>query len=234
MRKVVNNRFLPLITFEYLREIMITLGQIEAALGILRLKRPYLANSLGVNTATFNTYFTGQSEMKPSLNASIQEWFENSGILFIEDEGVKRNTASIVKYEGEIGFKSFMDDVFETIKETPGTYYVSNVNEKNWLRWLGQEDAKRRRDRTTALKGVNAKILIKTGDELQTATDYAEYRTLPESMFKEDVSHYIYGDKLALIKFSEKNVKVTAFKNTDFAEAQRIWFEAIWNQASKT
>ncbi|NCC61323.1 MAG: hypothetical protein EOM12_10375 [Verrucomicrobiae bacterium] len=212
---------------------MITTRQIDAGLALLGLNRSDMAASLGINKSTLNAYFTGQSSIPSGKLEIIQKWLENSGIVFIDDEGVKLNKSEIVKYEGETGFRAFMDDVYETIKATPGEYYVSNVNEQNWLRWLGEEDALRRRKRTTALKGVHARILVKENDTLLTATDYAEYRHVPDTMFMENLSHYIYGDKLALIEFKEDTVSVLVLHNADFAKAQKIWFETIWKQAEK-
>ncbi len=213
---------------------MLSIEQLRMARAALNIKQSTVAEAIGVGVMAISDIENERTQNpKASTILSLKTFYEDAGLEFTDCGGVRRNTSSIVKYEGKLGFFNFMDDVYNTIKETPGAYYVSNVDENNWLTWLGEEDAKRRRERTNLLKGVHAKILIKSGDELLTATDYAEYRALPEEVFKDDVSHYIYGDKLALIKFSKDNVVVTVLKNADFAEAQRIWFEVIWNQAIK-
>jgi transcriptional regulator with XRE-family HTH domain len=211
----------------------LTARQLRAARSFLGLGQKDVSEATGIGTMTISNIENESVTPKASTLGALKSFYETSGVEFTADGGIRESKAEIVRYEGQDGFKAFMDDVFETIKAKPGTYYVSNVNEDNWLRWLGEEDAKRRRGRTTALEGVNAKILVKSGDNLMTATDYAEYRAVPDSMYMENLSHYIYGDKLALIEFKEDSVQVLVLRNAEFTAAQRIWFEAIWNLAEK-
>ncbi len=211
---------------------MISIRQIDAGLALLGLHRSDLAAALGLNKSTLNAYFTGQTGIPSGRLREVQTWLENAGIAFLEDEGVKFNRAEIVKYEGSAGFRYFMEDVVETMKAAPGIYCVSNVDEHNWLKWLGEEQSKQIRDRTASLTGVRAHILVRQGDEALIA-EHAEYRTVPDDLFYANTSFYVYGGKLALIQFEPENVSVRVLKNAAFAEAHRVMFNGVWNHLAE-
>lgn len=72
---------------------------------------------------------------------------------------------------------------------------------------------------------------MKERDLHLTSTAYCEYRWVPEQRFA-DVSLYIYGDKVAFIEFSERDVTVTVAESKAVTEAQRKMFELAWENAS--
>lgn len=61
--------------------------------------------------------------------------------------------------------------------------------------------------------------------------DYAEYRAAPAGVFFEGVSSYIYGGKYAIIHFEPDDVRVMVLHDSTFADAQRCWFDAVWEAA---
>lgn len=210
---------------------MVTANQIDAALGLLGMKRSTLAEALGIKIATFNTYFTG-TEMKPSRNAEIQKWFENAGLVFTPNGGIDINKDDIVLYEGQQGFIAFMRDVLAESQNGNPDICVSNVDEKNWQNNIGdfhQEYI----DERAKLDIPPSKILVKTGDDYHTASQFAEYRESPEGVFTSNVSSYAYGDKLALINFADKPVSVVVLSNARFAKEFRSTFEYIWKDAKR-
>lgn len=208
---------------------MITTRQIDAGLALLGLNRSDLATSLGVNKSTLNAYFTGQTSVPSGRLAEIQQWLENAGIVFIEDEGVKLNKAEIVKYEGEQGFVSFMTDVLETVKKGNSDVCVSNVDENDFENNLPKEFAEHYRDELSKVKNFSSKILVKEDDDFLTADGIANYRGVPSNVFSEDATFYAYGDKLALITFHDESVQILSLHNKQFAASFRVMFNAIWS-----
>lgn len=210
---------------------MITPNQIDAALELLGLKRSNLAAALNIKIATFNTYFTG-TEMKPSRNAEIQKWFENAGLIFTPNGGVDIKKDSIVVYEGQQGFIAFMKDVLEESKRGEPNICISNVDEKNGQNNIG-DFHQLYIDERARLKISPSKILVKTGDDYHTASQFAEYRESPKGVFTPNVSSYAYGDKLALINFADKPISVVVLNNARFAKEFRSTFEYIWKDAER-
>lgn len=208
---------------------MITIRQIDAGLALLGLNRSSLADALGIKKSTMNAYFTGQSSVPSGRLGEIQKWLENSGIVFTEDEGVKLNKAEIIKLEGKQGFVAFMTDVMETARKGNIEICVSNVDEQNWEDNLPPEFAELYRKEMAKVKGLNSKILVKEGDDFLTASDFVEYRSVPDSVFHEDTSFYAYGDNLALITFHDGSVQIVILKNKQFTDSFKVMFNALWN-----
>lgn len=103
---------------------MITLRQIDAALGLLGMSRSDFADKIALNKSTFNSYFTGKASIPSGRLGEIQKWFEGAGIVFTEQGGVNPNTSDIITYEGRQGFQTFMDDVYETAKKYGGYLFI--------------------------------------------------------------------------------------------------------------
>ena len=207
---------------------MITIRQIDAALGLLGLNRSDLAEQMGFNKSTFNAYFTGKAQIPSGKLGEIQKWLENSGIVFTEQGGVNPNTSDVVAYEGKQGFQTFMLDVLETAKRGGTDICVSNVDENKWEKNLSQEFAEYYRAEMQKVKGLSSRILVKEGDDFLTAEGFAQYRGVPASVFSDEASFYAYGDKLAIITFHDDTVQVLVLKNKQFSDSFRSMFNAVW------
>ncbi len=207
---------------------MISSAQIRAARALLGLSQKEASEGAGVGMTTISGIEGDVTQPSAETARKLQSFFEGCGLEFISPDGVKRKEAEII-YRGREGFKAFMWDVYETMKREPGTYCVTNVNEENWLKWLGEEESQKIRDKTATLRGVQAQILVKEGDTKLIA-EHAEYRAVPEDMFFEDTSVYVYASKLAIIEFEESDVTVRVIDNRRVAACFKVMFEGHWNR----
>jgi hypothetical protein len=208
---------------------MITIRQIDAALGLLGLNRSDLAEQMGFNKSTFNAYFTGKAQIPSGKLGEIQKWLENSGIVFTEQGGVNPNTSDIIVYEGKQGFQTFMVDVMETAQRGGTDICISNVDESKWETNLSPVFAEYYRAEMQKVKGLSSRILVKEGDDFLTAEGFAQYRGVPASVFSDEASFYAYGEKLAIITFHNDDVQVLLLKNKQFSDSFRSMFNAVWN-----
>ena len=104
------------------------------------------------------------------------------------------------------------------------------MNEAQYEHWLGSYEIIHMK-RMTALKKIKLHVLVRENDTHLTSTAYCEYKWVPQEQFP-DVSLYIYGDKVAFIEFSERNVTVTVVENKAVTESQRKMFDLAWTSAS--
>lgn len=208
---------------------MITTRQIDAGLALLGLNRSDLATSLGINKSTLNAYFTGQASVPSGRLGEIQKWLENSGIEFIQG-GARIKETGVRELKGQQGFWAFYDDIYETIKNSGGTILVNNVDETQFLKWLG--DKKEEHDkRMAALDNYTVKILIEEGDA-NFAAEYGkvEYRWTPKEKFSE-VPFYIYGSKTAIIEFREDDVWVSIIESERITKTFQSVFFSSWENS---
>jgi transcriptional regulator with XRE-family HTH domain len=212
---------------------MITPTQMRSARAMLDYSQSHVAAHLGIAANTLSKIESGQIDTPASRSAEIQNFYERSGVEFIKNEGVRWKKSEVRKYEGKQGFFSFMLHVYETVTKYGGPYCVANVDERDWLRTLGEDVALELRQKTKALSKVEAQILVKEGDWNFTATDYAKYMWLPEDVMGE-APFYIYGDNLAFIQFAEnvEDTKVYVLEQSLFAKSFKKMFDAVWKKVA--
>src|SRR5690606_24106996 len=115
----------------------ITTAQIRGARGILNWSQADLARRTGISATSIGSIENGQSTPRANTLHTIQSTFENAGIEFIGREGVRLKTGDIRIFNGTQGLTDFYDDVYNTIKDFEGNVLVSNVDERLFVRALG-------------------------------------------------------------------------------------------------
>lgn len=207
----------------------ITTAQIRGARGILNWSQSDLAERTGISATSIGSIENGQSTPRANTLQVIQKAFEDAGIDFIGREGVKVRTGDVKVYSGKAGFLNFYDDVYETLKEKVTEVLVSNVDERNFVKWLG--DFKNTHvERMQSLNGLQFKILIKQGDDFTPAGSYATYRMMPKELFA-SVPFYAYGEKLAIMLFDNEPT-IIVLNYPAIASAYRVQFHDMWERSS--
>jgi transcriptional regulator with XRE-family HTH domain len=207
---------------------MITARQLRAARAHLDISQDEVAEAAGITKYTLSNIERGATDGSARSLDALQQFYERRGIEFTTSDGIRVVQSDVRCYEGRSGFLAFMNDVVETLSQKPGVYCVSNVNENNWLKWLGLEQAIRLRDQITSIPGIRCHILVKEGDHT-TFASYAEYRSIAADFFYDNTSYYVYADKLALIRFDPDNVTVRVLHNRYFTESFKLMFYRFWD-----
>ncbi|MBU6234375.1 MAG: helix-turn-helix domain-containing protein [Alphaproteobacteria bacterium] len=211
---------------------MITPSQIRAARAHLDLSQDEVASKCGITKYTLSNIERGANDPSGRSLELIKSFFERSGIRFTADNGIRYLEQDVICLEGSDGFRYFMEDVYETLSKKPGTYCVSNVDENNWVKWLGAEEARVLCDKIANIENIRAHILVKEGDNF-TFAEHAEYRYLPGDLFYDNTSFYVYGDKLALIHFDPDNVTVRLLSNRYFSAGFKLMFYRFWDTVAR-
>lgn len=210
---------------------MISLDQIRAARALLDLSQEDVASALRVATNTFSRMESGKSGISVDHMRSIQRFYEQRGVEFIPNEGIRKRQGQLVEYRGAEGFRAFMDDVHETVKAQGGLVCVHNVSPANWIKWLGREWNAAHTERMLKIRrAFEFKITIRHGDQ-NFIGRHAEYRWLPEKSWN-DQSFYAYGDRLALLLFDAQDVSIRVVHSRQFASGFRSLFSLAWENIS--
>ncbi len=206
---------------------MITTAQIRGARGVLNWSQGDLSERTGISSTSIGSIENGLTQPRDSTIQLIQKAFEDCGIEFLPNDGIRKKTGFINFYRGENGFSDFYDDIYETAKalNKPLEFLVSNVDEQEFMKW-GKEVFDPHSKRMNDLGNISYKILVQEGDTNFIASAYAEYRWLPREFFS-SVPFYVYGGKLAIILF-ETELTVMVLEYPTITDAYRKQFEAIW------
>ena len=207
---------------------MITTAQIRGARGILNWSQGDLSERTDISATSIGSIENGLTQPRESTLAIIQKAFEDAGVEFLPNDGIRKKSGEVKIFQGRNGFWEFYEDVYHTLSENPGEVVVSNVDERKFEKWLGNENLDIHVNRMRKLKGINYKILLKEGDDYFLATpDYSEYRWIPSAFFS-SVPFYVYGQKLAMLLFdSEPTVIVLDYPAV--SQAYRMQFNAFWD-----
>lgn len=206
----------------------ITTAQIRAARGILNWNQTDLAERTGISATSIGSIENGQTTPRASTLATIRSAFETAGVEFIGSDGVRLRSGDVRVFSGQEGYFEFFELVYATLEQDPGEVFVSNVDERNFVKWhgeMGQEHV----ERISKLKDIKFKILLQEGDDYFPASSYAEYKWLPKELFS-SVPFYLFGKKLAIIIF-DTEPKIIVLDYPAVAAAYKKQFDGMWKQA---
>lgn len=210
---------------------MITTAQIRGARGILNWSQGDLSDRTDISATSIGSIENGLTQPRESTLAVIQKAFEDAGIEFLPNDGIRKKSGEVRVLTGRSGFQEFYDIVYKELSLSPGEVLVSNVDERLFEKWHGSENVKAHVERMKALKGVSYKILIKEGDRYFTNTNKdVEYRWIPKDQFS-SVPFYVFADKLAIIIFDNEPT-VILMEYSIVSRAYAMQFVGLWERSS--
>ncbi len=212
---------------------MPTIEQIRAGRALLGWSQHDLADKAGLSQTGIARIENGTNQPNSKTIQKIETAFDDANVEFLGSSGVRKRTGEIKKLSGTIGFQSFMNDVYETIKTHGGEVCVYNVDEKNWIKWMSNTYDLHAEKMTTIEKPFHFKIMIEEGDSNFIAGDFAEYKWFPKELFDRQ-SFYCYGNKLALINFSDNDVEIMILPQSEFSKGFQVLFNIAWDNVAKS
>lgn len=208
----------------------ITTAQIRGARGILNWSQADLAERTGISATSIGSIENGVSTPRANTLITIQKAFEEAGIEFLGLDGVKLRSGNVRVFRGRTGLVEFYDDVYERLQNFEGDVLVSNVDERAFVKALG-DYADVHIERIRALNKIKYKILIREGDTYLPGSSYADYRWMPKELFA-SVPFYVYDDKLAIMLF-DAEITVIVMDYPAISAAYKTQFADMWSRSRK-
>src|SRR5262245_33161383 len=110
---------------------MLTIEQIRAARALLDWSQSDLADKAELSQTGIARIENGTNKPNTSTLEKIADAFENAGIEFIGQNGLRKKTDEIKVLRGREGFTTFMNDVYETAKSKGGEFCLHNAKPDN-------------------------------------------------------------------------------------------------------
>lgn len=208
----------------------ITTAQIRGARGILNWSQQDLAKRTGISATSIGSIENGITTPRENTLTVIRKTFESTGIEFIGMDGVRLRTGDVKVFKGRDGFIEFYDHLYETLVAHGGEVMVSNVDERLFVKILG-DFTRTHIDRITALGTVSYKILVKEGDTYAIGSNFAEYRWIPHDIFA-TVPFYVFDDYVGIMMF-EGEPSIILLKYPSIADTYRVQFEDMWQRSKE-
>lgn len=214
--------------------------QIAAAITLSGLTREALATEAGIGRNTLDRIINETAACREDTIRKVTRILEMRGVEFIDNEGVRVRPRGMHTYQGVDGFKQFLDNVYEYVKQTISEEQEyepvcsSSVNDKDFIRHLG-DFFSFHIDRMNSLRKFRHRILLKEKPSSLRPTElkeggYREYRKRsPQDTA--NVPFYVYGDKLAILMIADSVPQIIEISSAQVAQAYREIFNALWLMA---
>jgi transcriptional regulator with XRE-family HTH domain len=208
----------------------ITPAQARAARAFLGLSQQEVADAIGLEKNEISRFEKSRT-LKDAKVAKLVAYYKGC-LRFTENGGVEPIPEGEIRIlSGTLGFKEFMNDVYDVAKSQGGDICIFNSKPALWYKWLTREwyeqHAKRMRDLGDF---VRVRIILQSGEDFIILKS-ADHRWYPKSLHDEKI-FYIYGSKLAFLDFSETGVEIKVFNQPEFADMHREIFGLAWEQST--
>ncbi len=218
---------------------MITGPQLRAARGLLDWTRTEVAKAAKVSPETVKNIEHGTFRPQEETAERIKKAFAQYDVIFTENEGVMIKKDGIATLEGFDGLKTFMDDVYETCKQSyslDGTkpVCVSNCDNNLFKKHLRDYGAPHI-NRMMKIEKLAIRTLATKKDETIVAgandgAKYLVYKYTREN--NKSLPFYVYGDKFAIVNFDVENApRIIVISSALVAQSFRDQFEIMWKTA---
>jgi DNA-binding XRE family transcriptional regulator len=208
----------------------VTGHQIRAARALLGWSTADLVEKIGLTRETINHIENGHTNPREGTMADIVRAFDEQGVEFTDNSGVRLKPQGIELLIGPEGLCRFFDGVYEYSRLQGGTIRQLGIDED--LFWVMGDYSAFHRERMTKLvherKDLKVLAIVCEGDRNFVAADYNQYRWISKEIFA-PVPFYIYGDRLAIMNFQTTPAPtIILHKFPAVTEAYRKQFDAMW------
>lgn len=208
----------------------ITTAQIRGARGILNWSQADLAARTGISSTSIGSIENGQSTPRASTLHTIQRAFEDAGIEFIGQEGVKQKSGDVRVLTGRGGFFELFDDIRRAVAEGLSDLAICNADERKLAQWHDTAFADYHKALAAAAR-LEVRILSQENDTYFPAESYAQYRWLPKKAGQASgTSFIVYGGTLAVLMLDAEPV-IVLMNYPAVADSYRRQFDVLWEAA---
>jgi transcriptional regulator with XRE-family HTH domain len=210
----------------------ITGNQMRAARALMNWSQSDLADKAGLWHPTIANIETGKTTPSKATLDKISGVFINHGLEFLDGEGVKKKTETVLTLSGESDFERFYDLVYDAAKTTGGQIFISNVDERIFDEFVQPEFDKFHMHRMEQIRrNIDFRTLVKEGDDYLPAKGYSKYKWLAADKFA-NTPFYVFADYLAIIIMIDEPM-IILIKNQKVADLYREKFLIQWESAKK-
>lgn len=215
------------------KTIIISSCQIKAARALLDWSQDNLAEKSGLSIATIRKIEAGNASPRGKTNEQLRQAFEESGLDFLERDGLQRKKQDIIFYRGENSAKDFFDDVYSTVSKNGGHISVVCSNSNTFLSKALKEHITPHLNRMAEIKNmINARCIFTKKSDYIPAAAYMEYRHLSENLI-DSVPFYIYNDKCGIrLSDSDTSPHIMVIQSKELADTYNKQFKSMWDKAT--
>lgn len=208
----------------------ITSAQIRAARAMKNWNQAELAKRSDVAAPTIaNIELEKQKPGQKTLN-KIRVIFEENGIEFTDNDGVRKKKDSIKVLRGQEEYIKYFDFLYEHARTEGGPIYLSNIEEEYYEKWYPDFfDSDYYHNMSKIQDRFDFRVITKEGSTYLPAT-YVQYRWMTKEEFS-PVPFQVFGNYLAIkLLFLDEPI-IFLIHHEETAELYRKKFLEQWDRA---
>ncbi|MGE3770977.1 MAG: helix-turn-helix domain-containing protein [Bdellovibrionales bacterium] len=210
---------------------MIEAKQIRAARGLLDWTREDLAKASGVSTPALGQIETENRTARSGSLDKIKAAFENAGVVFTDNSGVKLKSDLVTIYEGTEGVREFFDNVYAVVSTQTPLILVGGGFQQDFFDNMDKEYLEFHKKRLEAIPGFEIRTIKPASLKDEKPLDYVKFRVLPDHMFSR-LPFYLYHNNLGVIRW-KPTPRIVVIRDQQVAEAYHHQFDLIWKVAKR-
>lgn len=213
---------------------MITGRQIRAARGLLGISQEELAQHIGLTKQGISKIEDGSVQPRNGTMTGIVHFFNDRGVEFTDNQGVRIKPTGVDIYEGSERFDAFYDFLYEHLKNNGGNVCLSIADERLLSKY--------RKDPTIHFKRmqdlhdrrvIRSFRILANESNFSMEYPYNEYKWQPGQSIA-PTGFYAFGDCLALISFAHNPAPyVVVLQSAPIAASYRQAFDIAWAAAKE-
>lgn len=205
----------------------IAAGQIRAARGMLDWSREELAREADLSPNTIRKLEEGNVSLKKTMEA-VRRAFENAGILFTEEEGIRRERMDVKVLKGAESCDAFFETLFDIAKRKGGEIIGAFKTQEMMIKALGipNNDHMERLEKLKNHAGIRCVL----ADEKESNKKLSQCRTRVVPGYCVGHSYFVYGNRYAIVQRKGSEAFQYIIQN-DVEQAchYREHFEELWD-----
>ena len=213
---------------------MLTPRQIRAARGLLGWEATELGKLTHLSRETIANIESGRTQAREGSLERIAKAFQEGGVEFLPNEGVRIKPEGLEIYEGAERFNQFYDFLYEHVKTHGGDICLNITDEpligkyrtNSATHYIRMQDLK---DRNI----IKSFRILANKSNFATQYNYNTYKWQPETSIS-PTAFYTFGDCLALISFTHDPAPyVVVLQSPPLAASYRQAFDIAWGAAKE-
>jgi DNA-binding XRE family transcriptional regulator len=209
----------------------ITPAQIRAARGLLDWSRADLAHKAGLSPRTILNLEKGYMSSRDATVSGLWRAFEEEGIIFPPEGGVRKELPEVKTIEGTDGCDVLFENMLRTVQEKGGEIVGTFMSYALALRSIATNESEALKRLETLKQYANLKFVLADLENNEKLSSYGEVRIVSEYCL--GPSHkLVYGNKLVFIQNVGKgDHRTIIIKDPCIALASEGHFYKLWKVA---
>ncbi len=204
--------------------------QIKAARAMLDWSREDLAAATGLSVNTIRNLEMGFISPRENTNYLIRKVFEDSGLEFIEPDGVRRCYDDIKIFHGTDSCERFFEDLMQTARGSMHDVLFVVDGYSTFAQVCGVDDKEKAGGAEWLGAVASVKVLLSSYDSAVCCDPHLSFRQIRKTEAG-PAQYCIYGGKQALIIPQGGAYRFVILNAANVATSYRAYFAGLWETA---